>query len=408
MVWFPREHDLNADGTLNVCIVVSYDLDEDGGGVKHHALHLARTLRQGGDRVTVVGPSTAARNTAETVGFRGVVNVKSNGSDNRIGIFVSPASVWKYFRRNRFDVIHIHEPLQPTLPYLISWFTPGIPKICTFHAFSESASWRLKAARQLCTPLILPFIGRAIAVSKPAARYASDNWKRPIGVIPNGVATDVFHPGTRTGGGRRPGDPVLRLLYIGRLSDDRKGLRFLLEAYARLRARGIPVELDAVGEQAGAPLPSEMPGFTYHGAVSLAQLVERYQACDVLVAPSTGMESFGIVLLEAMSSGRAIVCSDIEGYREVVDAQGAILVKPQDVGALEAAIASLASDPRRIQKMGDWNRSRVTAFDWAAVAPRIRREYEAAMAGADHPVPIPAAAPPDSTSPAPVDPRLPV
>ena len=399
---------MNADGSLNVCIVVSYDLDEDGGGVKHHALHLARTLRQGGDRVTVIGPSTVARSTPETVGFRGVVNVKSNGSDNRIGIFVSPVSVWNYFRRNRFDVIHIHEPLQPTLPYWISWFTPGIPKICTLHAFSESASWRLKAARQLCAPLILPFIGRAIAVSKPAARYASDNWRGPISIIPNGVATDVFHPGARTGASWRPGDGVLRLLYIGRLSDDRKGLRFLLEAYGRLRARGIPVELDAVGEQAGAPMPPAMPGFTYHGAVSLAQLVERYRACDVLVAPSTGMESFGIVLLEAMASGRAIVCSDIEGYREVVDDQGAVLVKPQDVGALEVAIAGLASDPARIERMGAWNRSRVTAFDWAVVAPRIRCEYEAAMAGADHPLPIPAASLVENSAPAPADPRLPV
>lgn len=396
-----------ADGSLNVCIVVSYDLDEDGGGVKHHAMHLARSLRQGGDRVTIIGPSTVARNTAETVGFRGVINVKSNGSDNRIGIFISPLSVWRFFRRNRFDVIHIHEPLQPLLPYLVSWFTPGIPKICTFHAFSEDASWRLKAARQVFAPLILPLIGRAIAVSKPAARFASDNWQRPISVIPNGVATDVFEPGARIGDDWRPGNPVVRLFYIGRLSDERKGLRFLLEAFARLRARGIPVELDAVGEQAGAPLPPAMPGFTYHGAVSLDQLVGRLRACDVLVAPSTGMESFGIVLLEAMASGRAIVCSDIEGYREVVDNQGAVLVKPQDVDALEAAIANLAADPARIARMGNWNRQRAAAFDWHAVAPRIRREYEAVIANADDPSAIPAV-PLVDNAPASVDPRLPI
>ena len=419
---------MNADGTLNVCIVVSYDLDEDGGGVKHHAMHLARTLRQRGDHVTIIGPSTVARNTPEIVGFRGVVNVKSNGSDNRIGIFVSPLSVSRYFRRNRFDVIHIHEPLQPTLPYLTRLFTPGVPKVCTFHAFAESASWRLKCAQKIFAPLILPSIGRAIAVSKPAARYASDNWHRPISIIPNGVATDVFHPGTRTGTEWRPGDGVLRLFYIGRLSDERKGFQFLLEAYARLRARGIAVELDAVGEQAGAPLPPAMPGFTYHGAVSLDGLVEGYRACDVLVAPSTGMESFGIVLLEAMACGRAIVCSDIEGYREVADDQGAIMVKPQDASALEAAIASLASDPARVARMGEWNRRRVAQFDWAAVAPRVRSEYEAAIANADNPSlmqaspiqaspvqalpmqPSPNQTAPvaDSASSAQVDPRLPI
>ncbi len=398
---------MSADGSLRVCIVVSYDLDEDGGGVKHHALHLARALRQGGDSVTVIGPSTVARNTPEVVGFRGVVNVKSNGSDNRLGIFVSPASVWRYFRRNRFDAIHIHEPLQPSLPYLASWFTPGIPKICTFHAFSEDASWSLKAGRQICAPFILPFIGRAIAVSKPAARYAADNWPRPISVIPNGVATDVFHPGARTGAAWRPGDGVLRLFFIGRLSDERKGFRYLLEAYARLRARGIPVELDAVGEQAGAPLPPVMPGFTYHGAVSLADLVERYRACDVLVAPSTGQESFGIVLLEAMACGRAIVCSDIEGYREVVDDQGAVLVQPRDANALEAAIESLALNPERVARMGDWNRRRAPAFDWLSLAPRIRCEYEAAIADPDDPFPLPAAPLVENRSPVQLDPGLP-
>ena len=399
---------MNADGSLNVCIVVSYDLDEDGGGVKHHAMHLARTLRQGGDRVTVIGPSTVARNTPEIVGFRGVVNVRSNGSDNRLGIFVSPVSVWRYFRRNRFDAIHIHEPLQPSLPYWVSYFTPGIPKLCTFHAFSEHASWRLKTARQACAPLILPFIGRAISVSKPAARYAADNWRGPISVIPNGVATDVFHPGARAGTNWKPGDPVLRLFYIGRLSDERKGFRFLLEAFARLRARGVPVELDAVGEQAGAPMPSAMPGFRYHGAVPLADLVERYRACDVLVAPSTGQESFGIVLLEAMASGRAIVCSDIEGYREVVDDQGAVLVKPHDASALEAAIASLASDPARIARMGEWNRRRVTAFDWVAVAPRIRSEYEAAIADPDNPFALPTAPLVENNASVQLDPRMPI
>ncbi|MEP6778630.1 MAG: glycosyltransferase family 4 protein, partial [Gemmatimonadaceae bacterium] len=204
-----------------------------------------------------------------------------------------------------------------------------------------------------------------------------------------------------------PGDGVLRLLFVGRLSDERKGLGVLLEAFARLRARGIPVELDAVGEQAGAPLPPVVPGFRYHGAVTLAELVERYRACDVLVAPSTGQESFGIVLLEAMASGRAIVCSDIEGYRQVVDDQGAVLVKPRDANALEAAIANLALDPARLARMGDWNRRRSTAFDWLALAPRVRSEYEAAIADSGNPFPVPAASVAENSSPVQLDPRLP-
>ena len=84
------------------------DTSSEPGGVKHHAFELARALRERGDDVTIVGP--AARPVEGAVRFGGIARIASNGSDNRLGLFVSPWRIWRYFRRNEFDIVHVHEP----------------------------------------------------------------------------------------------------------------------------------------------------------------------------------------------------------------------------------------------------------------------------------------------------------
>jgi len=193
------------------------------------------------------------------------------------------------------------------------------------------------------------------------------------------VNTDVFTPAPDFGVAR-PVDAKrpLRLFFCARLSDERKGFPDLLRAYRLLREKRIPVVLDVAGEAAG-PLPPELPGLTYHGPLPLATLVERFQSCDVVVAPSTGQESFGIILLEAMASGRPIVCSDIAGYRQVVDAQGATLCPRRNPESLAAAIADLATDPERRRLMSIANRERALHFDWPRLAAHVRTQYLLAM-----------------------------
>jgi phosphatidylinositol alpha-mannosyltransferase len=108
-------------------------------------------------------------------------------------------------------------------------------------------------------------------------------------------------------------------------------------------------------------------------------LVRHYQRCDVFVSPALGQESFGIVLLEAMACAKPVVCSDIPGYRQVVDPGGACLVPPSNAEALVEAIVPLCGDPARRQAMGEVNRRRAETFDWDFVATRVRAEYEAAL-----------------------------
>jgi phosphatidylinositol alpha-mannosyltransferase len=354
---------------LRICQVVPYDLDENGG-VKHHAVQLARALRAKGDEVTIVGPSVGATVGSQVRGFKGVFNIPSNGSANRIGLFTSFAEVWRFFRASRFDVVQVHEPVVPMLACWAILSSPGSARVATFHSFAERPSRALTAFARVFAATQAPAYHAATAVSEPASAFAGMLWRQPRTIVPNGVSMEAFTP---PDGPRLPGPT--RLLFVGRLGDKRKGFDQMLGAYRTLRARGVNLVLDVVGELGGAAPPPAVPGLTYHGALPLDALAERYRRCDLFVAPSTGQESFGIVLLEAMASARPIVCSDIVGYRGTVAPSGTRLVAPNSAAALADAIAELAARPEVWPAMGQANLKRARGFSWDDIARRTRSVY---------------------------------
>src|SRR5436305_15019896 len=107
---------------MRICLVTPYDLSRPGG-VNKHVLALASEFRRMGDDVEVVGPVSdelpelRASAAVPVTGFGGVVSIDGNGSENRLGLLTSPWKVWRHFREKRFDVVHVHEPLSPALPY---------------------------------------------------------------------------------------------------------------------------------------------------------------------------------------------------------------------------------------------------------------------------------------------------
>ncbi|MSP63259.1 MAG: glycosyltransferase family 1 protein, partial [Myxococcales bacterium] len=306
---------------MRICLVSPYDLSLEGG-VNKHIFYLAESLRAVGDEVEVIGPKSGTPPDArEVTCFGGVVSIQGNESDNRLGIFTSPLAVRRYMRSRSFDVIHVHEPFVPSLAYYATWMCDARARVATFHRYSENEGSVTRIARQALSPHLWSY-QRGIAVSDAAARYAQVAWNRPLSIIPNGVDTTFFTPLSppRQGGG------PLRLLFVGQWTDKRKGLPVLLEAYGQLRARHVDVTLDVVGQgDPSVPGPVGLHGLTFHGRVSESELRRRFRECDIFVAPSTGQESFGIVLVEAMASGRPVVCSDIEGYRQVVTQTGSVL-----------------------------------------------------------------------------------
>lgn len=365
---------------LRVCIVAPYDLATRGGGVKHHIVGLAGALRARGDSVTILGPASRPVREEGIVTTGGVVSIQSNGSANALPLFASPFETLRFFQSTAFDVIHVHEPPIPSLAYWATWLTPGIPKLCTFHAYADAPPALLRIGQKLFGAVQYPFYARGLAVSHAAAEYAARAWSRPLAIVPNGVDTELFSPPAV-----EPEQGPTRLLFVGRLADARKGWNVMLDAYHRLLAMGANVTLDVVGDPSGAPALPDVPGLRVHGSLGLSDLIERYRACDLFVAPSLSQESFGIVLLEAMATGRAIVCSDIRGYREVAKPGGAAFVRANDAELLAATIASLAADPARRAAMRAFNATSVKIYRWPALAEQVREHYLATIASSRRP-----------------------
>jgi phosphatidylinositol alpha-mannosyltransferase len=359
-------------------MVVPYDLAEEGG-VKRHAMQLAATLRGLGDEVDVIGPYSGRGPglPEHTYGFSGVINIPANGSDNYLGIFVQPWKVWRHMRRKKYDVLHVHEPLQPSINYYALW-TVGrqAARVGTFHGFMETERAALRRARKFWGAIAFPSYDRGIAVSPAAAEYAGVVFKKQMAIIPNGIRPELYKPGSA------PTRGPLKMLFVGHWRDSRKGLPVLLEACKLLREKGVQFTLDIVGE-GSQQARVDVPGITYHGPINgEGKLAEMYAASDVFVAPSLGGESFGIVLLEAMAAARPIVCSDIAGYRFAVGegpGSGARLVAPGNVEGLVKEIEAIASAPELRAEMGAANLKRVRQFGWDHLVAQVRQQYVAAL-----------------------------
>jgi len=113
-----------------------------------------------------------------------------------------------------------------------------------------------------------------------------------------------------------------------------------------------------------------------------AHLPSILAACDAFMAPNTGGESFGLVLVEAMASSVPVVASDIPGFDEVVtDGLDGLLVPPGDADALASGIARLLDDPALAARLAASGRSRAAQFDWSIVAERVEEAYRDAVAG---------------------------
>jgi phosphatidylinositol alpha-mannosyltransferase len=336
---------------------------------------LAAALERHGDEVEVLGPASEPVIVRNVTTFGGVVSIRSNGSDNRLALLTSPFKVRAHLRRRRFDVLHVHEPMNPMLAYYARWWANAAVNVATFHCFAERESLIRRLSRRLFAPFLHGF-DRAIAVSEPAARYARLNWRRPLSIISNGVDADFFQP--RVQPAVSPGS---RILFVGQWTDERKGLHVLLRAHELLRANGLDVSLDIVGRgNPKLPLPKNADGVTYHGWLSETGLRDRFHACDIFVSPALGSESFGMVLVEAMAAGKPIVCSDIEGYRQVATSEGARLVPPNNPSALAAAMAPLVRNPSVARTMGSSNLAEARRYDWGAIAAQVRLQYLIALA----------------------------
>ncbi len=364
---------------LRIGICAPYDLARDGG-VNSHIRAQARALEALGHSVRVFGAASAAVASEESA-ISGCVSLVIDGTETGIGI--DPRAWFRVSRlidRERFDLLHIHEPLMPLVPWC-AVLRARVPIVGTFHTYREDGHHFYPRARRVLMPLMRRLAAR-IAVSGAARQTVQRYFPGDYAVIPNGIDTARFVEPVARPPALRAGDR--HVLYVGRL-EPRKGVEHLIDAMSQVAQAGVAARLVVAGDgPARGALEARARGAQvdsyFAGRVPEADLGALYQHADVVCSPAVGGESFGIVLLEAMAAGRPVVAADIDGYRELLGtASGARLVPPADADALARELVGVLRDARRRDELGAAGRRFAAAFDWSVVARRLEPIYFAAL-----------------------------
>jgi phosphatidylinositol alpha-mannosyltransferase len=361
---------------MRIGIVCPYSFNTPGG-VQQHIRDLAETLIGLGHTVSVLTPADEDDPLPEYVVPAGrAVPVRFNGSVARLSFGpISAARVRRWLSAGEFDVLHVHEPISPSLSMLAVLYSRG-PVVATFHtAITRS---RAIVAAQGLLQLVLERITARIAVSDLARRVQVEHLNGGAWEIPNGVAVARYAEAQPLPGW--PGEAGA-IGFLGRFTEPRKGFPILLAAFDRLAARRPGLRLLVAGPGDPDELPQPVPhGVTFLGKVSEEDKARMLHSVDVYIAPNTGGESFGMILTEAMAAGTPVVASDLDAFRRVLDGGRAGALFPvQDADALAATIGELLDDPERRAALADRARHVVSAFDWPVLAHRVLEVYATAI-----------------------------
>jgi phosphatidylinositol alpha-mannosyltransferase len=357
------------------------------GGVTEHVWNLGTELLRRGHDVTVV---TGAARDADDRGLRvlrlGVqIPVVSNGANVHLTCgWDLGGALREIERRERFDVVNIHSPLDPVLP-LVASRAMRTPKVGTHHSARDtrSAADVVPALFRRALSEAAAAIERHVAVSSNAAAFVLRYLPEVrFDVVPNGIDTRRFSPDVSPLA--EYDDDVFTILFVGRL-DPRKGARYLFHALPYLEAALDRYRVVVVGSGWMHPYyRSHIPRglrhrVTFAGNATPEDVPRFYRTADVYCSPATGNESFGIVLLEAMASGTPVVASDIGGYRSVVDSgNDGLLVPPCNPQEIAGALIRLAGDADLRRRMGVAGRMKAENYTWTRQVDRLIPIFEAA------------------------------
>ena len=364
---------------MKIALVCPYAWDRFGG-VQSHVRALARTLRTRAHEVCVMAPSTLNPFIAEPVDdgldvrYVGrAVGVPANGSIAPLAFGpMAAVSIRNALRDFGADVVHLHEPLIPSISFLGLLNAEG-PTVGTFHAAAPSSvGYRL--SRTVLHPAVERLSVRT-AVSDAARALISSYHPGEYVLTPNGVEVERFAEAEPVDLGLGP-----KILFLGRI-ERRKGLEVLIQAMTRVADLGVELVVAGSGpeERACKALAASLGVPTrFLGRVADRELPGLYRAADVYCAPGLGGESFGIVLVEAMAAAAPIVCSDLEGYRAVAG-DAAVLVPPGEPGPLADAIRRVLTDTEEMQRLSKMSKRMVEMFSWKRLAGGVEEVYRRAL-----------------------------
>lgn len=353
---------------MRIGIVCPYSLSIPGG-VQGQVLGLARELRAAGHEARVLAPCDGPPPDPHVTVIGPSQNNAPNGSIAPIAPMPAAqlrtiSAMWD----ERFDVVHLHEPLVPG-PSATTLVLKPAPLVGTFHAAGDIPEYRRMRA-------LVQWLGRRldhkVAVSEAARGLVSFALPDPWTILWNGVEVDRFAPAEPWQTDR----PTV--LFVGR-HEERKGLAVLLAALEHL-----PAEL-SVWVAGEGPQTDELRAahedderIEWLGRISDAERDSRMAGATVFCAPSTGGESFGVILIEAMAAGTPVLASDIDGYRQVA-AGAASLFPPGDPRALAEALRAMLDDPDLMSRRIAAGHVRASELSMSRLAERYLGIYESVL-----------------------------
>ena len=348
------------------------------GGVRSHIADLGEVLRSRGHEVSILAPAEDPDVLPPDVVDGGrPVPVRYNGSVARLSMGVkSTRRVQAWIREGDFDILHVHEPVAPSVSLLALWVARG-PIVATWHS-SNDRSRMLSASYYVAQTAMEKVRGR-IAVSEDARRTLVNHLGGDAILIPNGVRVSAFAPTERL----PDVDPELpSVLFLGRLDEPRKGLAVLFGALPELIRRVPTVQVLVAGPGDIDEIRKEIPlGCEGHvrflGRITDEEKARALRSVDVYVAPHIGGESFGIVLVEAMAAQTAVVASDLPAFRRVLqDGLCGRMFPKGDSDALAVALVEVLSDPDERARLVAAGDRRVQEFDWDRVVDEVIAVYD--------------------------------
>ena len=363
--------------TVKIGIVSPYAYPRPGGANSYIRESYEELRRLGHEVRIITAPWGDDPPAQDVIQIGQAIAVPYNGAIGRITL--SLRLEWLVSRmldRERFDIIHHHEPLVPFLSMQIL-DSAKCPNVATFHAFG-GFSFSYWAGRVIGERYMKRLDAR-IAVSSAARHFISTYFPGDYRIIPNGVDVRFY-------ANAKPfpeyEDGKTNILFVGRV-EPRKGAMYLLRAYAKLKPRFPQLRLifcsagPQIGQMRRFVRQNGLGDVLFAGRVDDVDKARFYKTADIFCAPSTGQESFGIVLLEAMAAGLPVVASDIHGYKRVVQRNvSGLLVEPKDPDALAAAIERLICEPALRQRLGEAGARRAPEYDWSHVTAQLVELYE--------------------------------
>ncbi|HEU5316206.1 MAG TPA: glycosyltransferase family 4 protein [Chloroflexota bacterium] len=367
---------------MKIALVSPYDYPFHGG-VTEHISHLYACFTEEGHQVRILAPSSRGdvENTHPDVFRLGktIIPVPANQSVARLTLSLTlNRRVKQILAQERFDVVHIHEPLVPALPLTVLRESKTA-NVATFHAARDSYFGYLYAK-----PLLKQFIrnvhGR-IAVSPAAREFVDHYFPGDYKIIPNGIDVEKYQERRRELPELRDGK--INLLFVGRL-EKRKGLIYLLKALPHVKYHFPNIRLTVVGafeeeqieEYRAFVREMGMTDVVFKGFVSEDEKIAYYQHADVFCSPAIGRESQGVILLEAMAAGTPVLASALDGYRTVIrHEQDGLLVPPADETALAVGLCRLLSDDGLRTRIARAGTAKAQTYAWSKVSRQVLEMY---------------------------------